>query len=157
MEIFETQSWSRFYDFPDGFTAKIRIPCPEKTQTYILLTSYTLDGAIVNEDPITINFCDEHYHRIRSIYFNFSGDRELWYYKSGLRKGTAVPDAKVKCVWIPIESLGMKVNDFIIDSLEKRRALEILQEKVQVLEELVDQPDGAGCKFSYEQIQNVLK
>ena len=31
-----------------------------------------------------------------------------------------------------------------------------LKETIDVLQELVDRPDGAGCKFSYEQIENVL-
>jgi len=31
-----------------------------------------------------------------------------------------------------------------------------LKEENEILQELVDRPDGAGCKFSYEQIQNLL-
>lgn len=33
---------------------------------------------------------------------------------------------------------------------------EELKHKINILEELVDRPDGAGCKFGYDQIAKVL-
>ena len=48
-------------------------------------------------------------------------------------------------------------HEYILDQYKKSKLVQQLEEKISVLEELVDRPDGAGCKYSYEQICSVLE
>ena len=59
--------------------------------------------------------------------------------------------ASIKLISVPAETYKLHG---VISSLQTK--IEELEEKVGILQELVDRPDGAGCKISYEQIRNVL-
>ena len=58
---------------------------------------------------------------------------------------------EVRYVWIPLDDSICKSITNVFESNKK------LTEENEILRELVDKPDGAGAKFSYEQICKVLK
>ena len=55
-----------------------------------------------------------------------------------------------------VEFIPTKSKDAHTAIKELYKRSKEMEEKVSVLQELVDRPDAAGCKFSYEQICNVL-
>ena len=78
-----------------------------------------------------------------------------------LSDGDCVLECNVQHKLITINLLRMEehknAQGFILDLYEQQsKLIKELKDKVDILSELVDRPDGYGCKFSYEQICNVM-
>ncbi len=128
---------------------QIELPPKDEEYQFVLMYKRTNKPKIQCAGPINIKVVDgKHCYIFRNvgIFSFFSGDIPCKY----LRFGTNFETEYLVGYWLSLNSVSAK------GYVEQQERLEALERKVQILQELVDRPEAAGAKYSYDEIQKML-